>query len=54
MESIFKPYGYLSIKIVKKKEGDYAEIEFDRINNSLAAIREVNDGGRLGILATKM
>ena len=52
MESIFQPYGFLSLRFVSTKKDDYVEVVFDRMNNILAAFREVNDKRRFGIVVT--
>ena len=52
LESIFQPYGFLSLRFVSTKKEDYVEVVFDRMNNILAAFREVNDKRRFGIVVT--
>ena len=53
LEAIFKPFGSLSLRIVSTSRDNYAQVNFDRINNSLAAMREVNDSN-FGIVVKMM
>ena len=54
LEQIFKPFGSLSLQIISTKRDNFAEVIFDRLNSSLAAIREVNEGGRYGLFVSMM
>ena len=54
LESIFQPYGFLSLRFVSTKKDDYVEVVFDRMNNILAAFREVNDKRPFGIVVTML
>ena len=54
LESIFQPYGFLSLRFVSTKKDNYVEVVFDRMNNILAAFREVNDKRRFGIVVTML
>jgi len=54
LDKIFKPFGSLSLQIVSTKRDNYAEVIFDRLNNSLAAIREANESGRYGLFVSIM
>ena len=54
LEKLFKPFGSLSLQIISTKRDTFAEVIFDRLNMSLAAIREVNESGRYGLFVSIM